>query len=473
MGRGLGIAVLLVMMGVMGSPGICIADAAADQAYQEALQLYGAGNYSAALPKAEAAAQADPKHWQAWQLAGNCRVALNDNAGAITEYGYSLSINPDNPQLKAYVDQLKAAGQPVPAATAPADHYQAATAAYNAGDYDKVLTEGAEAVKDNPQNWEAWQLVGNARYARGDKAGAQEAYRKSLEINPANTQLKVFSDGLAAELRGNSAPVSSPAITPAATSPSPEKTKKEKPKFRYSIGLEGGVAMVSLSPFEDKIKEYITGDVKPTGLTPKISDSVPGNAVLVGIDGVACGRWFGVGFALDLALMDDLKVNGLTEDSYGNSFEEDWTINAGWLEGTVGVFGQLELLGWIYGRAGVHAGLGLASVRVERSIRIKQPPFIDLSANSDENTSGLMIPFGAEAEGGVRLAEKVEIFIKVGWESRYAPILTADEGYDKNGDGKVDSSEEADKMLIDVDQNAWPIDQSGLYVKVGARITRF
>jgi Flp pilus assembly protein TadD len=77
-----------------------------DAEYQAAEQLYRAGDYDGAWRRSAAALQVNPRHWQSWQMIGNCQYAKGDKAGAITSYGYSLQLNPDNPSLKAWLDQI-------------------------------------------------------------------------------------------------------------------------------------------------------------------------------------------------------------------------------------------------------------------------------------------------------------------------------------------------------------------------------
>lgn len=96
----------------------CRADAASDQAYAAGVAAYSAADYQGAVRQAEAAVAADPQNWQAWQLDGNARYALGDTAGALTVYQYSLQAHPDNPELRAMVDRLKAQAV-APAATPP------------------------------------------------------------------------------------------------------------------------------------------------------------------------------------------------------------------------------------------------------------------------------------------------------------------------------------------------------------------
>ncbi len=55
---------------------------------------------------AAAAIKANPRHWRAWSLVGNCQYATGDTEGSLKSYRQSLKINPDNPKLKAWVGQI-------------------------------------------------------------------------------------------------------------------------------------------------------------------------------------------------------------------------------------------------------------------------------------------------------------------------------------------------------------------------------
>lgn len=80
----------------------------AESLYQESLTLYATQNYDGAWAKAAAAATANPMHWQAWQMIGNCQYAKSDAKGALASYQQALALNPDNPSLRQFVDQLAA-----------------------------------------------------------------------------------------------------------------------------------------------------------------------------------------------------------------------------------------------------------------------------------------------------------------------------------------------------------------------------
>jgi len=75
--------------------------------YREAAAAEAAGDHATACAKASQVTAAIPGHWQAWQLLGNCRYAAGDRAGALAAYEQSLAVHPDNPDLKAFVSQLK------------------------------------------------------------------------------------------------------------------------------------------------------------------------------------------------------------------------------------------------------------------------------------------------------------------------------------------------------------------------------
>ncbi len=79
----------------------------ADAEYQAAVILYNAEDYDGAWRKAYTALQANPQHWQSLAMIGNCQYSKGDRQGALVSYQHSLTINPNNPTLKIWVEQLK------------------------------------------------------------------------------------------------------------------------------------------------------------------------------------------------------------------------------------------------------------------------------------------------------------------------------------------------------------------------------
>jgi len=109
------------------------------------------------------------------------------------------------PQQEAQVAPPVSATETVPAKPTPAEveaEYSAGMEAYNGGNYAEAVKHGEKAVQADPSHWGAWQLLGNCRYAQGDRTSALEAYRHSLAANPGNSVLKSFADQLEKELSG-------------------------------------------------------------------------------------------------------------------------------------------------------------------------------------------------------------------------------------------------------------------------------
>jgi tetratricopeptide (TPR) repeat protein len=59
-------------------------------------------------------------------------------------------------------------------------------------DFDGAIRAGKEAVMLNPNHALAWTRLGSAYFASGNKLEAAAAYRKALDLEPANQQLRAF-----------------------------------------------------------------------------------------------------------------------------------------------------------------------------------------------------------------------------------------------------------------------------------------
>jgi len=78
-----------------------------DRLFREAMESYNTAKYDAALAKARDIVKANPDHWLAWQLVGNCLYAKGDRTGAMDAYDRSLKIHPDNPKLREWSAQVR------------------------------------------------------------------------------------------------------------------------------------------------------------------------------------------------------------------------------------------------------------------------------------------------------------------------------------------------------------------------------
>ena len=76
------------------------------------------------------------------------------------------------------------------------EYYQAGMRLYNQHEYAEATRYFQAAVDADPNNWQAYQGLGMSDYAQGDKAGAKQAFDRSLTVHPNNPQLARFDESL-------------------------------------------------------------------------------------------------------------------------------------------------------------------------------------------------------------------------------------------------------------------------------------
>jgi tetratricopeptide (TPR) repeat protein len=76
-------------------------------------------------------------------------------------------------------------------------YYAAGVGLYNQKQYNQATLYLKAAIQTDPSNWQAYQALGSAYYAEGDKSDALAAYDQSLSLH-ANPQLQQFADSLRA-----------------------------------------------------------------------------------------------------------------------------------------------------------------------------------------------------------------------------------------------------------------------------------
>jgi len=75
--------------------------------YQSAKALIRANLHADARKKLESIVARDPANWKSWALLGNACYGAADKPAAMTAWSKSLELNPDNPQLKSWVEKLQ------------------------------------------------------------------------------------------------------------------------------------------------------------------------------------------------------------------------------------------------------------------------------------------------------------------------------------------------------------------------------
>ncbi len=97
-------------------------------------------------------------------------------------------------------------------------YYQAGNTFYAQKNYDQATRYYDAAIQINPNQWQAYQGLGNCHYAKGDKTGSLSYYQKSLSLHRDNPALASFVQSLRTAI--------AQAQTPADSQYS--KTEKEK-----------------------------------------------------------------------------------------------------------------------------------------------------------------------------------------------------------------------------------------------------
>ena len=90
-----------------GTPTVQSVTPDVESLYSEASDLYVAGDYEAAARSSQRILDMDSGHWRAWALLGNCHYAKGKREEALAAYSRSLEINPDNPQLRGWVEKMR------------------------------------------------------------------------------------------------------------------------------------------------------------------------------------------------------------------------------------------------------------------------------------------------------------------------------------------------------------------------------
>lgn len=152
--------------------------------------------------------QTEPNRSKAYERFGDWHYRNGDKNAAITAYERSLELNPENSDLKKWVEKVRAGVQPVaveaplpapvptqpPVPTEPKlnveQEYDAAKDLYKAGDVDASSKKAKAILEVDPDNWKAWALLGNCHHSTGSTSAALDAYDHSLKLNPGDSRLR-------------------------------------------------------------------------------------------------------------------------------------------------------------------------------------------------------------------------------------------------------------------------------------------
>ncbi len=179
--------------------------AAVPPALEQARARRDAGDLRGALAIAEAVAAAHPADAGAWALAGDLRYAAGDRNGARAAYEAARAAGLPDARIDGLVTMLRArpgaplAGHGAGAAGADTRNeaaYVRALTAFNAGQHARATELAAGVVAAAPGHHEAWALLGRCRLARGDRAGAREAFGRSLALSADQPEVAALQEEL-------------------------------------------------------------------------------------------------------------------------------------------------------------------------------------------------------------------------------------------------------------------------------------
>ena len=178
--------VLLVCVLFIFSVSSFAANAKAQQYLNSGINYVKAKDYDKAIQYLSYSVKLEPSS-NAYYYLGYAYYAKGDKNNALSNFQQALKLNPSNTAAKQMVDRLGGSAQ---AATtggdARAQQYLVAGHKYlKAKDYDNAIKYYQASIKIQP-TYQAYQFMGTAYYYKGDKANAKAAYEKSLELNPNN-----------------------------------------------------------------------------------------------------------------------------------------------------------------------------------------------------------------------------------------------------------------------------------------------
>ncbi len=153
-------------------------------------QLYAQRQYDKAIQAFSTAAKANSADAAAWKGLGNALYAKRDYNNALKYYKYALQLNRNDAQLAQFVQRLE--GSLAQQNRQASDPMALAGRYYQARQYDYAIQQYNLATQQNPNNAKAYQGLGNCYYAKGNKPQAVAAYKRALQIEPGNTQLRAF-----------------------------------------------------------------------------------------------------------------------------------------------------------------------------------------------------------------------------------------------------------------------------------------
>lgn len=263
-------SIFFLAKGILAAPG-------PNANFSQAVSLFNAKNYQAALLLFQQAVQDDPGNAQAYYYLGSCQETVGDLRDEVLNYYISNKLSPDG-GMRSYADKVMdklsledqewvekqfAAWKPpaAQAATAAAPSstttdYSRAVSLYDAKDYQAALPLFQQVTLDNPRNASAYYYLGSCQQRAGYLRGEVLNFYLSDRLQP-YPALKACADKVMEKLSNEDqawvksrldaipAPGAGPQLDSLIQSQGPVKP------IRFGVRISSSVALFNLGDFQN------------------------------------------------------------------------------------------------------------------------------------------------------------------------------------------------------------------------------
>jgi tetratricopeptide (TPR) repeat protein len=178
--------IVLVLSILLLSTGMVFAAAASAQSYMDyGVKALKAKQYDNAIKYLAYSVKTKPTT-NAYYYLGYAYYSKGDKANALSNFQQALKLNPSNAAAKQMVAKLGGGASAGGATGGQAQQYLVKGHQYlKARKYDAAIKYYQASANAQP-TYQAYQFMGTAYYYKGDKENAKASYEKSLQLNPNN-----------------------------------------------------------------------------------------------------------------------------------------------------------------------------------------------------------------------------------------------------------------------------------------------